>query len=131
MRRAWKFRAKRGNQIVCPTVGTARVVHDENVVALSKKSGSIFLHLYHMRRYWFYVKNHFWNFHQIFTFWDPLSQKKRFLEKALSVCLSVCNSTLKEIHREYRPFSGFVNAPMEGEETSGFRRSSLVGTIRE
>ena len=32
-----------------------------------------------MRRYWFYVKNHFWNFHHIFTFLYPLSQKKRFL----------------------------------------------------
>ena len=42
-----------------------------------------------MRRYWFYVKNYFRNFHQIFTFWDPLSQKKGFLRKCLSVCLSV------------------------------------------
>ena len=40
-----------------------------------------------MRRYWFYVKNDFRNFHQIFTFWDTLSQKKGFYE---SVCLSVC-----------------------------------------
>ena len=40
-----------------------------------------------MRRYWFYVKNDFRNFHQIFTFWDPLSQKKWFLRKCLSVCL--------------------------------------------
>ena len=40
-----------------------------------------------MRRYWFYVKNDFRNFHQILTFWDPLSQKKRFLRKCLSVCL--------------------------------------------
>ena len=39
-----------------------------------------------MRRYWFYVKNDFRNFHQIFAFWDPLSQKKRFLRKCLSVC---------------------------------------------
>ena len=45
-----------------------------------------------MRRYWFYVKNDFRNFHQIFTFWDRLSQKKRFLRKCLSVCLSVCRS---------------------------------------
>ena len=42
-----------------------------------------------MRRYWFYVKNDFRNFHQIFTFWDLLSQKKWFLRKCLSVCLSV------------------------------------------
>ena len=42
-----------------------------------------------MRRYWFYVKNDFRNFHQIFMFWDPLSQKKGFLRKCLSVCLSV------------------------------------------
>ena len=28
-------------------------------------------------------------FHQIFTFWDPLSKKKWFLRKCLSVCLSV------------------------------------------
>ena len=42
-----------------------------------------------MKRYWFYVKNDFWNFYQIFTFWDPLSQKKRYLRKCLSVCLSV------------------------------------------
>ena len=41
-----------------------------------------------MRRYWFYVKNDFQNFHQIFTFWDTLSQKKRFSRKCLSVCLS-------------------------------------------
>ena len=40
-----------------------------------------------MRRYWFYVKNDFRNFHQIFSFWDPLSQKKWFLRKCLSVCL--------------------------------------------
>ena len=45
-----------------------------------------------MRRYWFYVKNDFRNFHQIFTFWDPLSQKKGFLRKCLSVCPSVCLS---------------------------------------
>ena len=48
-----------------------------------------FLHSHHMRKYWFYGKNHFWNFHQIFTLWDPLSQKWRFLQKCLSVCLSV------------------------------------------
>ena len=42
-----------------------------------------------MRRYWFYVKNDFRNFYQIFTFWDPLSQKEGFLRKCLSVCLSV------------------------------------------
>ena len=55
------------------------------------------LHRYHtftfsswMRRYWFYVKNDFRKFHQIFTFWDPLSQTKWFLRKCLSVCLSVC-----------------------------------------
>ena len=29
---------------------------------------SEFLQSHHMRRYWFYVKNHFWNFHQIFMF---------------------------------------------------------------
>ena len=49
-----------------------------------------FLHFHHMRRYWFFVKNHFRNFHHFFTFWDPLSQKKRFLRKCLSVCLSDC-----------------------------------------
>ena len=42
-----------------------------------------------MRRYWFYVKNDFRKFHQILTFWDPLSPKKGFLRKCLSVCLSV------------------------------------------
>ena len=47
-----------------------------------------FLHSHHIR-YWFYVKNDFQNFHQILTFWYPLSQKKRFLRKWLSVCLSV------------------------------------------
>ena len=51
-----------------------------------------FLHFHHMRSSWFYVKNHFRNFHHIFTFWDPLSQKKRFLRKCLSVRLSVCRS---------------------------------------
>ena len=40
-----------------------------------------------MRRYWFYVKNEFRNFHQIFTFWDPLTQKNWFLRKCLFVCL--------------------------------------------
>ena len=39
-----------------------------------------------MKRYWFYVKNHFRNFYQIFTFWDPLSQKKRFSRKCQFVC---------------------------------------------
>ena len=38
-----------------------------------------------MRRYWFYVKNDFRNFHQILTSWDPLSQKKGLLRKCLSV----------------------------------------------
>ena len=40
-----------------------------------------------MKRHWFYVKNHFWNFHKIFTFWDPLSKKNGFYE---SVYLFVC-----------------------------------------
>ena len=39
-----------------------------------------------MRRYWFGVKNHFWNFHHIFTFWEPWVRKPGFYE---SVCLSV------------------------------------------
>ena len=26
------------------------------------------LHSHHVRRHWFYVKNHFRNFHRIFTF---------------------------------------------------------------
>ena len=52
-----------------------------------------------MRRYWFYVKNDFRNFHQIFTFWDPLSQKKRFLRKCLSVYLSVCLSVCLSVGR--------------------------------
>ena len=39
-----------------------------------------------MRRCWFYVKIHFWNYHHIFTFWDPLCKKKRFLRKCLCVC---------------------------------------------
>ena len=43
-----------------------------------------------MRRYWFYVINDFRNFHQIFTFWDLLSQKKGFLRKCLSVCSRSC-----------------------------------------
>ena len=49
----------------------------------------IFLYSHHMRRYWFYVKNHFRSFHQIFMFQDPLSQKNRFLRNFLSVCLYV------------------------------------------
>ena len=53
---------------------------------------SIFTFSSWMRRYWFYVKNDFRNFHQIFTFWDPLSLKKWFLRKCFSVCLSVCRS---------------------------------------
>ena len=46
-----------------------------------------------MRMYWFYVKNDFRNFHQIFTFWDPLSEKMVFTKVSvrLSVCLSVWN----------------------------------------
>ena len=44
-----------------------------------------FLHSHHMRRYWFYMINHIRNFHEIFTFWNPLNQKKRFLEKCLFV----------------------------------------------
>ena len=43
-----------------------------------------FLHSHHMRRYSFYLKNHFRNFHHIFTFRDPLSQKNRFSRKCLS-----------------------------------------------
>ena len=33
-----------------------------------------------MRRYWFYVKNDFSNFHKISTFWDPLSEKNGFYD---------------------------------------------------
>ena len=44
-----------------------------------------------MRRCWFYVNNHFSNFYQIFTFWDPVSEKKRFLRRGLSV---VCINTI-------------------------------------
>ena len=40
-----------------------------------------------MRRYWFYVKNDFRNFQQVYTFWGPLSQKKWFSRKCLSVCM--------------------------------------------
>ena len=36
-----------------------------------------------------YVKNDFWNFYQIFTFWEPLNEKKRFLQKWLSVVVVV------------------------------------------
>ena len=42
-----------------------------------------FLHSQHIRSYWFYMKNHFRNFHQIFPFWDPMSEEKRFLQKCL------------------------------------------------
>ena len=52
----------------------------------------VFLHSHHVRKYWFYVKNDFRNFHKIFTFWDPLSQKKRFLRKCLSVGRILDNS---------------------------------------
>ena len=55
-----------------------------------------------MRRYWFYVKNDFRNFHQIFTFWDPLSQKKWFLRKCLSVCLSACLSVVGRVRHNSR-----------------------------
>ena len=52
-----------------------------------------FLHSHHIRRYWFYVKNDFRNFHQIFTLCDPLSQKKRFLQKCLSFCVRSSSSS--------------------------------------
>ena len=52
-----------------------------------------------MRRYWFYVKNDFRNFHQIFPLEDPLSQKKGFLRKCLSVRLSVCLSVCLSVGR--------------------------------
>ena len=52
-----------------------------------------------MRRYWFYVKNYFPNFHQIFTFWDTLSRKYRFLQKSLSVCPSVFLSFCLSVRR--------------------------------
>ena len=42
-----------------------RAVRDENVPA---KRQQIFTFSSWMRRYWFYVKNDFRNFHQIFTF---------------------------------------------------------------
>ena len=38
-----------------------------------------FLHPHHIKRYWFHMKKHFREFYQIFTFWDTLSQKKRFI----------------------------------------------------
>ena len=38
-----------------------------------------------MRNLWIYVKSGFLNFHKMSTFWDPLSDKKRFLEKCLAV----------------------------------------------
>ena len=44
-----------------------------------------------MRRYWFHMKNDFRNFQQIFTFWDPLSNKKRFLRKCQSVWIMGLN----------------------------------------
>ena len=47
------------------------------------------LHSYHMRRYWFYVKNDFSNFYKISTFWDALSQKKWFLRRCLFVVVVV------------------------------------------
>ena len=68
---------------------TASDASSTNVLLLSTFSRTL---LSWMRRYWFYVKNDFRNFHQIFTFWDTLSQKKWFLRKCLSVCLSVCRS---------------------------------------
>ena len=46
-----------------------------------------------MRRNWFYVKNHFWNFYQIFTFWDPLSQKKRYVNQPHPIKIDI----IKEI----------------------------------
>ena len=50
----------------------------------------------HSRRYWFYAKIHFRNFHQIFTFWDPLSQKT--VSTKVSVCpVSVDTITLNRI----------------------------------
>ena len=38
-----------------------------------------------MRRYWFYVKNHSRDFHQIFTFWDPLSYCRKIIFPKVSV----------------------------------------------
>ena len=46
-----------------------------------------FLHSHYMRRYWFYVINDFQDFHQIFTFWNPLSQKKTVFTKVSVVCV--------------------------------------------
>ena len=43
------------------------------------------------------MKTDFWNFYQIFTFYEPLSQKKGFLRKSLSVCLSLCPSVVSRI----------------------------------
>ena len=42
-----------------------------------------------MRRYWLFEKNDFQNFHQISTFWSPMSKnKERFLQKCLSVVVA-------------------------------------------
>ena len=65
-----------------------------------------------MRRYWFYVKNDFRKFHQIFTFSDPLSPKKGFYESVcLSVCLQVvCGITLDTIIRLNCAMAHFIGA---------------------
>ena len=50
------------------------------------KSLSHFIHSHHRWIGISFMWKKTWNFHQIFTFWDPLGQKKWFLRNCLSVC---------------------------------------------
>ena len=71
-------------------IGQISLIISRFLMIQIKKVRVLFTFSSWMRRYCFYVKNDFRNFHQIFTFWDPLSQKKRVLRKCLSVCSRSC-----------------------------------------
>ena len=61
---------------------------------MSFKLFNLFQNFIYHRRDSFYVDNEFRNFHQIIMFWDPMSQKKRFLRKCMSV---ICPASVDTI----------------------------------
>ena len=86
--------------------GSVTIIHDKIFFLSSNffpRSSSLFILEKKILMNYMIIKNYFyfliiwkgisfmwkntWNFHQIFTFWDPLSQKKWFLRKSFRIGL--------------------------------------------
>ena len=63
-----EWSAKRDDQIARPRRAQTCERSEVCAMRMCPLSGQIFTFSSWMRRYWFYVKNDFRNFHQIFTF---------------------------------------------------------------